>query len=82
MRITVDQRIAGYPAVQIRKLMRETVGRSITPRYVREILQCSDSAATRPPPRPGFCRAREGPFGAVDERKCARDGYRRFIPPA
>lgn len=47
MRITADQRIAGYPAVQIRQLMRETVGRAITLRYVREILQCSDSAAMR-----------------------------------
>lgn len=45
MRITADQKIAGYPAVQIRQLMRETVGRSTTPRYVREILQCSDSVA-------------------------------------
>src|SRR5713226_9659933 len=45
MRITAEQKIAGYPAVQIRQLMRETVCRSITPRYVREILQCSDSAA-------------------------------------
>jgi hypothetical protein len=47
MRITADQKIAGYPAVQIRQLMRETVGRSITLRYVREILRCSDAAATR-----------------------------------
>src|SRR5450432_69462 len=45
MRITADQKIAGYPAVQIRQLMRETVGRSITLRYVRKVLQCSDSAA-------------------------------------
>jgi predicted nucleotidyltransferase len=45
MRITADQKIAGHPAVQIRQLMRETVGRSITPRYAREILQCSDSVA-------------------------------------
>jgi hypothetical protein len=45
MRITADQKIAGYPAVQIRQLMRKTVGRSTTPRYVREILQCSDSVA-------------------------------------
>jgi hypothetical protein len=47
MRITTDQTIAGYPALQVRKLMRETVGRSITLRYVREILRCSDVAATR-----------------------------------
>src|SRR5258708_40346948 len=45
MSITADQKIAGYPAVQIRQLMRETVGRSTTPRHVREILQCSDSVA-------------------------------------
>ena len=47
MRITADQKIAGYPAVQIRQLMRETVGRSITLRYVREILRCSDAPASR-----------------------------------
>jgi hypothetical protein len=47
VRITSNQKIAGYPAVRIRQLMRETVGRSITLRYVREILQCSDSAAIR-----------------------------------
>ena len=41
------RQIAGDPAVQIRQLMRETVGRSITLRYVREILRCSDAAATR-----------------------------------
>ena len=46
MRITADQKIAGYPAVQIRQLMRETVGRSITLRYVRKVLQCSDSVAS------------------------------------
>ena len=47
MRITANQKIAGYPAIRIRQLMRETVGRSVTLRYVREILRCSDSAATR-----------------------------------
>jgi hypothetical protein len=36
MRITADQKIAGYPAPKIRRLMRETVGRSITLRYVRD----------------------------------------------
>src|SRR5450432_3900116 len=46
MRITADQKIAGYPVVQIRQLMRETVGRSITLRYVRKVLQCFDSAAS------------------------------------
>jgi predicted nucleotidyltransferase len=37
--------IAGFPAVQIRRLMRETVGRPITLRWVREVLQCSDATA-------------------------------------
>jgi predicted nucleotidyltransferase len=37
--------IAGFPAVQIRQLMRETVGRPITRRWVREVLQCSDETA-------------------------------------
>jgi hypothetical protein len=45
MRITSDQRIAGYPAVQIRRLMRETVCGSITLRHVRLVLRCSDSGA-------------------------------------
>ena len=47
MRIQADQKIVGYPAVQVRQLMRETVGRSITLRYVQEILKCSDSSARR-----------------------------------
>ena len=47
MRIRSDEKIAGHPAVQVRQLMRETVGRSITHRYVREILSCSNSTATR-----------------------------------
>lgn len=47
MRIRSDERIAGYPAVQVRQLMRETVGRSISHRYVREILSCSNSRAAR-----------------------------------
>ena len=45
MRIALSQKIAGYPAGQIRQLMRETVGRTITLRYVCEILRCSDSDA-------------------------------------
>ena len=45
MRITSDQRIAGYPAVRIRQLMRETVGGSITLRHVRLVLRCSGSGA-------------------------------------
>lgn len=47
MRIRTDQKIVGYPALQVRQLMRETVGRPITLRYVQEILKCSDSSATR-----------------------------------
>jgi hypothetical protein len=47
MRITANEKIAGYPALQIRQLMRETLGRSITSRYVGDILRCSDSIATR-----------------------------------
>ena len=45
MRIESKQMIAGFPAVQIRRLMRETVGRSISLRCVREVLQCSESTA-------------------------------------
>jgi hypothetical protein len=45
MRITSDQKIAGYPAVRIRQLMRETVGGSITLQRVRLVLRCSDSGA-------------------------------------
>jgi predicted nucleotidyltransferase len=47
MRIQLDQKTVGYPAVQVRQLMRETVGRSVTLRYVQEILKCSDSSARR-----------------------------------
>jgi predicted nucleotidyltransferase len=45
MRIEPGQMIAGFPAVQIRQLMRETVGRPITLRWVREVLQCADATA-------------------------------------
>jgi hypothetical protein len=45
MRIESRQTFAGFPAIQIRRLMRETVGRSISLRCVREVLQCSDSTA-------------------------------------
>jgi len=45
MRIEPGQMIAGFPAVQIRQLMRETVGRPITLRWVKEVLQCSDATA-------------------------------------
>lgn len=47
MRIESRQIIAGFPAVQIRRLMRETVGRSISLRCVREVLQCSEATAAR-----------------------------------
>ena len=47
MRIRTDQTIVGYPALQVRQLMRKTVGRPITLRYVQEILQCSSSSARR-----------------------------------
>lgn len=45
MRIQKDQKIVGHSALRIRQLMRETVDRPITLRYVQEILQCSDSSA-------------------------------------
>ena len=45
MRIESKQIIVGFPAIQIRRLMRETVGRSISLRCVREVLQCSESTA-------------------------------------
>lgn len=45
MHITADQEIAGYPALQIRQVMRRTVGGSITLRTVRLVLRCSDSEA-------------------------------------
>jgi hypothetical protein len=47
MRITPDEKIASYPAIRIRQLMRETAGRPITPRYVREILGCTNTGAAR-----------------------------------
>jgi hypothetical protein len=47
VRIATNQKIAGYPATRIRQLMRETIGRSITLRYVQEILRCSGPAAIR-----------------------------------
>ena len=47
MRIESRQLIAGFPAVQIRRLMRETVGRSISLRWISEVLQCSEPTASR-----------------------------------
>jgi len=47
MRIEAGQMIAGFPAIQVRRLMRETVGRSISLRCVEEVLQCSHSTAAR-----------------------------------
>jgi hypothetical protein len=45
MRITSDQKIAGFPAVQIRQLMRNAINGSITSRKARGVLRCSDSEA-------------------------------------
>jgi hypothetical protein len=48
MRITAYQKIAGHPAVQIRQLMRETIGSlNNAPICTGDpaILQCSDSVA-------------------------------------
>jgi hypothetical protein len=45
MRIESKQMIAGFPAVHIRRLMRETAGRSISVRWIRDVLQCSHSTA-------------------------------------
>jgi nucleotidyltransferase-like protein len=45
MRITSNQKIAGYPAVQIRQLMRKIINGSITSRKIRLVLRCSDSEA-------------------------------------
>src|ERR1039457_7489314 len=47
MRIESRQTIDGFPAVQIRRLMRETVGRSISLRWISEVLQCSEATASR-----------------------------------
>lgn len=47
MRITPDQEIAGYSAIRIRQLMRQTVDGSITLRHVRRVLGCPDSVASR-----------------------------------
>jgi hypothetical protein len=41
MRIEPDETIAGYPARAVRHLMRKTLGRSITPRLVSEVLACT-----------------------------------------
>ena len=47
MRISLDQKIAGYPAIRVRELMRRTAGGPIMFRDVRRILQCSHMAAAR-----------------------------------
>lgn len=45
MRINADQTIAGFPAVEIRRLMRRAVGGQISLRQVRECLNCSKPVA-------------------------------------
>jgi hypothetical protein len=47
MRIEADQMIAGFPAVAVRQLMRETIGRQISVRWVTEVLKCSEPMANR-----------------------------------
>lgn len=47
MRIDVQQMIAGFPAIAIRQLMRETLGRQISLRWVKEVLSCSEPTASR-----------------------------------
>ena len=47
MRIEPDEEIGGFSAVQVRRLMRRAVGRSMTVRYVRQLLDCSGSDASR-----------------------------------
>jgi DNA-binding Lrp family transcriptional regulator len=47
MRISLDQKIAGYPAIRVRELMRRTAGGPIMFRDIRRILQCSHIAAAR-----------------------------------
>jgi predicted nucleotidyltransferase len=47
MRIQREQEILGYPAMQIRQLMRETIRGRMTPQGVQRILKCSDSSAKR-----------------------------------
>lgn len=47
MRISSDQKIAGYPALQVRELMRRAAGGPIRFWDVCQILQCSDTAAAR-----------------------------------
>src|SRR5205823_8426164 len=47
MRIERNQVIAGFPAIQVRRLMRETVGRSISVDTVIAALRCSEPDARR-----------------------------------
>lgn len=46
MHIEPDEKIGGFPTVEVRRLMRKAAGRSITVRYVRETLDCSISDAS------------------------------------
>ena len=47
MRIAVDQEIAGFSAVEVRRLMRKALGRPMTVRYIRRVLACPSSDAAR-----------------------------------
>jgi predicted nucleotidyltransferase len=46
MRIEANQRIAGYPALQVRQLMRKVGTDYITLQCVREVLNCSELSAS------------------------------------
>jgi hypothetical protein len=45
MRIRADQEIVGYPALQVRQLMREITGRPITVPRIQKVLKCPASSA-------------------------------------
>ena len=47
MRIETNQKIAGYPARKVGQLMRETLGRPFTDRWVSETLDLISNAYCR-----------------------------------
>ncbi len=47
IRINATDMIAGFPARQVRRLMRETLGREISVPWVMHTLQCAEPVAER-----------------------------------
>src|ERR1700690_3629603 len=66
MRVDADQRIAGFPAVEVRRLMRKAIKEGVSLRQIQESLGCSKPAASSVLGKlqhRGFLRSTDGRLG-------------------